>query len=166
MIKNREISIIVAVGNNQEIGLNNKLLWKISADLKRFKQLTTENTVIMGRKTFESLPNGALPNRDNIIVSSSKNLTYKNCIVANSLEEAIEKCSADKTIFIIGGEQIYKDSIHFADYIYLTKVYENFKADAYFPKINFSEWNVLESERIEKSEKNEFFHEYFKLKRK
>ncbi len=166
MINNREINIIVAVGNNNEIGYKNNLLWRISDDLKRFKNLTTGNNIIMGRKTYESLPKGALPNRKNIVITHNTELNYENCIMANSLQEAIEKADLDKSIFIIGGERVYKDAYKECDYLYLTKVYENFKADAFFPKIDFSEWNVIETEKIAKSDKNEFAHEFFKLKRK
>jgi len=166
MINNREINIIVAVGNNNEIGYNNNLLWRISDDLKRFKNLTTGNNIIMGRKTYESLPKGALPNRKNIVITRNKDLSFNNCTMANSLVNAVEKADSDKDIFIIGGEQIYKDSFKQCDYLYLTKVYESFKADAFFPIINFSEWDLIESEKVSKSDKNEFSHEFFKLKRK
>jgi len=166
MINNREINIIVAIGNNNEIGYKNNLLWRISDDLKRFKDLTTGNNIIMGRKTYESLPKGALPNRKNIVITRNANLNYENCTMAYSLEDAIDKSAIDKDIFIIGGEHVYKDVYNKCDFLYLTKVYEKFKADAFFPIINFSEWNVIEIEKIEKSERNEFTHEFFKLKRK
>jgi len=165
MINNREISIIVAIGNNNEIGYKNNLLWRISDDLKRFKSLTTGNNIVMGRKTFESLPKGALPNRKNIVVTRNTELKYDNCEMANSLEQAIEYSDLDKDIFIIGGEQIYKDAFKQCDYLYLTKVYENFEADAFFPIVDFSEWDIIETEKVKKSEKNEFAHEFFKLKR-
>lgn len=166
MINNKKISIIVAIGNNNEIGFQNNLLWHISDDLKRFKSLTTENNIVMGRKTYESLPKGALPNRKNIVITHNTELNYTKCEMANSLEEAIEKSDSDKEIFIIGGEQIYKEAYKRCDYLYLTKVYENFKADAFFPIINFSEWDVIETKKVNKSEKNEFAHEFFQLKRK
>ena len=166
MINNREISIIVAIGNNNEIGFKNNLLWRISDDLKRFKNLTTGNNIVMGRKTYESLPKGALPNRKNIVITRNTELNYENCAMANSLEQAIEKSDLETNIFIIGGEQIYKDAYKQCDYLYLTKVYESFEADAFFPMIDFSEWNVVETEKVEKSEKNEYAHEFFKLKRK
>lgn len=165
MIDNKKISIIVAVGNNNEIGYQNKLLCYISDDLKRFKALTTGNNIVMGRKTFESLPKGALPNRKNIVITRNKELNFDNCEMAHSVEEALNKCDSDKEIFIIGGEQIYKDAYKECDFLYLTKIYQNFKADAFFPLINFSEWSVIESEKVEKSEKNEFIHEFFKLKK-
>ena len=165
MINNREISIIVAIGNNNEIGYKNNLLWRISDDLKRFKNLTTGNNIVMGRKTFESLPKGALPNRKNIVITRNIELKYDNCEMANSLEQAIKSSDLDKDIFIIGGEQIYKDAFKQCDYLYLTKVYENFEADAFFPIVDFSEWDIIETEKLEKSDKNEFAHEFFKLKR-
>ncbi len=165
MYKNKEISAIVAIGVNNEIGYKNKLLCYISSDLKRFKKLTTGNTIIMGRKTFESLPKGALPNRTNIVVSRNSELSYPNCTMANSIEEAIEKAEKGKEIFIIGGEQIYKQSFEYIDKIYLTKIPKTFNADAYFPKIDFSKWETIHNEKAEKAEKDECEHTFLILKK-
>ena len=158
-----KISIIVAIGKNNEIGYKNNLLWRISDDLKRFKKLTTGNTVIMGRKTFESLPKGALPNRDNIVITRNQNLKFENCIMAYSIEDAIEKADKTKEIFIIGGEQIYKSAFALTDKLYLTKIDESFTADAFFPEINYSDWQVINKEFIEKSDKNQFAHTFFEM---
>ena len=149
MYNNKKISAIVAVGKNFEIGYKNNLLCYISEDLKRFKKITTGNVVIMGRKTFESLPKGALPNRQNIVITRNDNLTFENCTMANSIENAIEKADSNKEIFIIGGEQIYKKAMQYIDKLYLTKIFESFdNADAFFPEINFDDWEITEESDI------------------
>lgn len=157
------ISIIVAVGKNNEIGYENDLLWRISDDLRRFKNFTTNNTVVMGRKTFESLPKGALPNRTNIVITRNADLQYANCIMASSVEDAIEKADKSKEIFIIGGEEIYKLAYPLCNKLYLTKVNEEFKADAFFPEIDYEDWKIVNSENIEETEKNQFAHSFFEL---
>ena len=161
-----KVSIIVAIGKNNEIGYKNNLLWRISDDLKRFKKLTTSNTVIMGRKTFESLPKGALPNRENIVITRNPEIKYENCIMASSFREAIEKANKANELFIIGGEDIYKLAFPFCNKLYLTKINENFKADAFFPEINYKEWEIEQTEQTEQTEKNQFSHQFFKMKRK
>lgn len=128
------ISIIAAIGTNRELGKNNKLLWNIPEDLKRFKELTNGHPVIMGRKTFESIGR-PLPNRINIIITHDKNYKEEGCLVVHSLEQAIELAEAkdDKEIFIIGGGQIYKQAINIADKLYLTIVKRSYAADTFFP---------------------------------
>ncbi|HXK81609.1 MAG TPA: dihydrofolate reductase [Bacteroidales bacterium] len=133
-------SIIVAVAENYAIGANNDLLWYIPEDLKRFKKITTGNTIIMGKKTFESLPNGPLPNRRNIVISDIKNDCVEGCIVVDSIQNAIEACKPNEENFIIGGGSIYKQFLDIADKIYLTKVHRNYDADVFFPKIDFNNW--------------------------
>jgi dihydrofolate reductase len=125
------VSIIAAIGDNRELGKNNALLWHIPQDLKRFKTLTTGHTVIMGRKTYESIGK-SLPNRTNIIITKDKEFTAPGCIIAHSLDEAIQK-SQDAEIFIIGGASVYQQAIDKADKLYLTKVKGTFDADTYFP---------------------------------
>ncbi len=128
------ISIIAAIGENREIGKNNKLLWHIPEDFKRFKEMTSGYPVIMGRKTFESIGK-PLPNRTNIIITRDKNYKSENCLITYSLEEAIQlaKTKDDKEIFIIGGGQIYEQAIGIADKLYLTVVKGGFDADTFFP---------------------------------
>ena len=159
-----DISIIVAIGKNNEIGYKNNLLWRISDDLKRFKKFTTNNVIIMGRKTFESLPKGALPNRDNIVITKNTDLQYNNCIMANSIEDALEKSNKTKEIFIIGGEQIYKQTLPFCTKLYLTKVDGKFTADAFFPEINYSEWDIINTEKVDTSDKNQYSHQFLEMK--
>ena len=129
-----KLSIIAAIGDNKALGKDNKLIFRISEDLKRFKEITSGHPIIMGRKTFESIGR-PLPNRTNIIVTRDKDFKVDGCEVAHSVEEAVEvaKKVEDIEIFIIGGGQIYKQSITFADKLYLTIVEGEPEADTYFP---------------------------------
>ena len=129
------ISIIAAIGSNRELGKNNKLLWHIPDDLKRFKEITSGHPVIMGRTTFESLGNRPLPDRTNIIVTRDKNYQAKNCLITHSLDEAINVAQnyGKKEIFIIGGGKVYQQAINIADKLYLTIVRGQFEADTFFP---------------------------------
>ncbi len=138
------ISIIVATSENGVIGRDGKLPWHIPGDLKHFKSLTTNNVVIMGRKTYESIGK-PLPNRLNIVITRDKNKTYEGCITVNSIENAIRKAGTDKEIFIIGGGEIYKKSIKFVNKVYLTKVHQHIEGDTYFPTLN-ERWKEVERE--------------------
>ena len=160
------LSIIVAVGENNEIGYRNGLLWRLSADLKRFKELTTGHTVVMGRKTFESLPNGALPNRTNVVISRNQDFTPINCLVFSSLDEALIKLSGDREVYVIGGSQIYCQALSYASKLYITRVHANFpEADTFFPEIDRTRWIQRSEETHPADEKNKFsftFYEYNK----
>lgn len=138
------ISIIVAKAKNNIIGGDNKLLWHISDDLKRFKEITSGNTIIMGRKTFESLP-GVLPNRKHIILTRDKNFSVdnENVEVIHSIDEIINnyKNSIVET-FIIGGGQIYKEFLPYADKLYITEVLKDFEGDTSFPQVDENIWAV------------------------
>jgi dihydrofolate reductase len=130
---NKQINIIVAIGKNLVIGRENKLIWRISDDLKRFKNLTTGHPIIMGRKTFESIGK-PLPNRTNIIVTRNKDFIIEGCLSCNSLEEAIQKAyEFNSQIFIIGGQEIYKQALEVADRLYITLIDAEEKGDAFFP---------------------------------
>ncbi|GAB1858147.1 hypothetical protein MHTCC0001_29840 [Flavobacteriaceae bacterium MHTCC 0001] len=143
--KASELTIIVAASENDAIGLGNKLIWHLSADLKRFKSLTNGHHIIMGRKTFESFPK-PLPNRTHIVITRQKDYTVpEGVIVVHSLEDAIDAAKSDSQPFIIGGGQIYEQAINIADKIELTRVHENFEADAFFPKINPSIWKETDN---------------------
>ncbi|MDR2010105.1 MAG: dihydrofolate reductase [Bacteroidales bacterium] len=143
------ISIIVAIAENNAIGKNNDLLWHISGDLKRFKEITTGHPVIMGRNTYLSLPKRPLPNRKNIVITSTpedyKKL-FQGAEVVGNIEEAI--AIADKTgeNFIIGGGMIYKEFLPVANKLYLTIVHRNYDADVFFPEINYDEWEITDKE--------------------
>jgi dihydrofolate reductase len=140
------LTIIVAVAENNAIGKNNDLLWHISGDLKRFKQITTGHTVIMGRKTFFSLPNGSLPNRRNIVITDCAEDCCPEAEKVSSIDEAILLCEKDKEHFIIGGGMIYEQFLPLADKIYLTKVHKSYEADVFFPEIDMEEWELTNQE--------------------
>lgn len=135
------VSIIAAVDQNMGIGFQNQLLYWLPNDLKHFKSLTTGHTIVMGRKTFESLPKGALPNRRNIVLTSDKTAQYPGADTFSSLEEVIDNCQKDEHLFIIGGESVYRQAINLANTLYLTEI--DGKAgdvDAYFPSIDKKMW--------------------------
>jgi len=155
------ISIFVAVSENGVIGNKGALPWKLSSDLKRFSALTNGHPVIMGRKTWESLPSNfrPLPKRTNILVTRKDDYPAAGAKVAPSLEEAFkiaEKSPGNEEIFIIGGAEIYKQAFPFAQKIYLTKVKAEVNGDAYFPEIKKTEWKVTEEIHHQKDDKNEF----------
>ncbi|MCT4639574.1 MAG: dihydrofolate reductase [Bacteroidales bacterium] len=133
------ISIIVAIANNMAIGKDNDLIWHISEDLKRFKSITSGNTIIMGRKTYESIGR-PLPKRRNIVISRNKDLNIEGVEIVNSLDEALRISETDGEVFIIGGGAIYKEAMPLANKLYLTKVNITPEADVYFPDINYNEW--------------------------
>lgn len=158
-------AIIVAVGENNEIGKDNDLLWRISADMKRFKAITTGNTIVMGRKTFDSLPKGALPNRKNIVLSH-QNLEFDSTEVYQTIEEITEATKNDKEVFVIGGASLYSTFIEKVDKMYLTKVHSSFDADVFFPEFDMDKWEIIQEENVPKGDKNEFDHTFFELQRK
>lgn len=148
------ITIIAAVAKNRAIGFENKLLYWLPNDLKRFKALTTGHTIIMGRNTFESLPKGALPNRRNVVLSrTTKELP--GCDVFPTLEEAIQSCQPEEDVYIIGGARVYEQAIRFADRLCLTEIDDTPReADAFFP--DYSDWKVETKEAHPKDEKHAF----------
>ncbi|MDR2834957.1 MAG: dihydrofolate reductase [Bacteroidales bacterium] len=144
-----KISIIVAIAKNNAIGRNNELLWHISGDLKRFKKITTDHIVIMGRNTYLSLPNHPLPNRRNIVISHIPEEDKLNFIAAEvvaNLEEALLIADKENENFIIGGGMIYKQFLPIANKLYLTQVYQEYEADTFFPEIDFAQWNEISRE--------------------
>ena len=153
--KNQLITIIVAAAENNIIGNDNKLIWHLSDDLKRFKELTKGHHVIMGRKTFESMPK-ALPNRTNVIITRKKDYFAENAIVTNSLDEAIKLTSDDPQPFIIGGGEIYKIALNISDRIELTRVHHNFDGDTYFPNIDSKIWTEINRTKKKKDDKHKY----------
>lgn len=139
------ISIIVAVAENGVIGGGNKLLWHIPDDLKRFKQITSGHSVIMGRKTFESIGK-PLPNRRNIVISRNPNIDIQGVEVANSLEDALAMTQNETEVFIIGGGEIYKQALPLASKLYLTRVHKKYEGDTDFPEIVEHDWRLVYSE--------------------
>jgi len=154
------ISIIVAIASNRAIGKDNRLLWHLSDDLKRFKRLTTGHTLIMGRNTFLSLPNGALPNRRHIVISDIEGETFEGCEMASSIEGAIDLAGSGEECFVIGGGMVYRQFLPLAGKLYLTQVHASFEADTFFPEIDFSQWKAIESESVEADERNQYAHTY------
>ena len=158
------ISIIVAASDNNVIGKDNKLIWHLPADMKFFKETTTGHCIITGRKNYESIPEKfrPLPNRTNIVITRQENYNAPGAIVVKSIEEAIEKAkqTGDDEIFIIGGAEIFKQSLHLTDKIYFTKIYHFFEGDVFFPELNTSEWK--ETGRIKgiTDEKNKYPHDF------
>lgn len=149
------LTLICALAENRAIGLRNRLLYHLSADLRRFKALTTGHTVIMGRKTFESLPKGALPNRRNIVLSTRPNYRPEGAEVFASLEAALDACAADDEVFVIGGQRVYADALPLARSLQLTHIHATPpEADAYFPVIDPACWRCTSSEAHPADERN------------
>lgn len=161
------LSIIVAVAKNNVIGKDNKLIWHLPEDLKRFKKLTTGHTIIMGRKTFESLGR-VLPNRKHIILCNDArlNIENQNVEVIDDISLLDKYISSDEENFIIGGATIYKLLMPYANKMYITKINEEFEGDVYFPQIDEKEWDILETEKGLINEQNPFDYEYVTYIRK
>lgn len=138
------ITIIAAIGKNRELGKDNQLLWHLPNDLKRFKKVTKGHDVIMGRKTYESLGK-PLPNRVNIVITRNKDFSAPDCVLVHSLREALEK-STDTHPYILGGAEIYKQSMDLANQLDLTLVDSSFEADAFFPEIDLQKWEEVSRE--------------------
>jgi len=140
------ISIIVAIAENYAIGKNNALLWHIPEDLKYFKRITLGHKIIMGKRTYESLPYRPLKDRTSIVISDNPEDNFKGCIMAYSIEEAVSHCNPDEECFIIGGAMVYKQFMPLAEKLYVTWVHKNFEADTFYPEIDEETWK--ETERI------------------
>lgn len=151
--------MIAAVAENNALGKKNKLVWHLPNDFKRFKSLTTNHHIIMGRKTFESFPK-PLPNRTHIVISRQENYNPGGCIVVDSIDKAIALCPENEDSYIIGGGEIYTLGLQYADIIEITRVHHTFEADAFFPKINEREWQLVESEENFKDETHLYDYTY------
>ncbi|MBS7785855.1 dihydrofolate reductase [Flavobacterium sp. CYK-55] len=149
------IILIAAMAENRALGKNNQLLWHLPDDFKRFKQLTSGHFIVMGRKTFESLP-GKLPNRTHIIISRQKDYEIEGCLTATSLENGLKLVPEGQDVFVIGGGQIYEQSLPIADVVELTRVHTEMDADTFFPEINFDYWQLTSKEYHQKDEKHAF----------
>lgn len=159
------ISAVVAIAENNAIGKDNQLLWRLPADLKHFKEITSGHTVIMGRKTYDSVGK-PLPNRRNIIITRNTGLEIAGTEVVASMEEALQLCSSEKEVYIIGGAQIYSSSLHITDKIYLTRVHQSFEADSFFPEIDPSLWIESDIEHHQPDEKNPIGYTFSTLTRR
>lgn len=156
----KPISIIVAIASNYAIGKDNKLLWHISADLKRFKQITAGHTVVMGKNTYYSLPKRPLPNRRNIVITDLPSEIIEGCEMAYSINEAISLCEENSESFIIGGGSVYRQFISIANKLYITRVQKEFEADTFFPQIDLRIWNMTEKTEITNDELCGFDYTY------
>jgi len=153
------IIIIAAISENNALGKKNKLVWHLPNDFKRFKSLTTNHHIIMGRKTFESFPK-PLPNRTHIVISRQENYKPEGCTVVGSIEQAIAVCPENEDIYIIGGGEIYTLAMQYADIIELTRVHHHFEADAFFPEIPLENWLLVESESNSKDDTHLYDYTY------
>lgn len=152
----KNLSMIAAIGENFELGYQNQLLCHLPADLKYFKEKTLGCPVIMGDRTWESLPKKPLPNRRNIVITLDKDAIFHDCEVVHSIEDAMELVRDEKESFIIGGATIYSLFIGLIGKLYLTRIHSNFTADVYFPRINENEWTLISEQQASKDEKNQY----------
>ena len=158
-----KISLIVAMATNRAIGLDNKMPWHLSADLKKFKTITMGCPIVMGRKTYESIGR-PLPGRTNIIISRNLEYQQAGCLVFNNINTAIEATGKDaEEIFIIGGAELYKATLPSADNLYLTLIQQEFIGDTYFPEIDFSAWTEVSREDISDDPSVNFSYSFLKL---
>lgn len=161
----KEITLIAAASENNALGKDNKLIWHLSEDLKRFKRLTQGHAIIMGRKTFESMPR-ALPNRKNIVLTYNKTYQAQDAWVAHSIEEALSLTDGDNQPFIIGGGEVYNLFLSIADKIELTRVHSTFEADAFFPEVDSTQWDLIEEEKHFRSSDQPYDYSYLTYKKK
>lgn len=160
------LSIIVAKAKNNIIGKNNKLLWSLPEDLKRFKKLTTGHTIIMGRKTFDSLGR-VLPNRKHIVFTQNPDFKVEdeNVEIVHSMLEIKQYIEDENENFVIGGAMIYNLLLPYTKKMYVTEINQDFEGDAFFPKINLEDWKIIEKEKGIKNEKNNLEYEYVTYER-
>lgn len=162
------LSIIAAIGRKNELGKDNSLLWHLPEDLKRFKQITTGHPIIMGRKTFQSLP-GILPDREHIVITRDSffSVPDKRVKVVHSIEEALAIIDQEEENFVIGGGEIYRQLLPFAEKLYLTIIDEEFpEADTFFPEIDYGEWEVIEEIAGLVDDKSQLSYRWVDLNRK
>jgi len=163
---NKPLSIIVAIDENNGIGLKNNLLAYIPADLKRFKAITSGHTILMGSNTWFSLPKRPLPDRRNIVITSRSGSNFNGADIANSINEAMDFLPDNDESFVMGGASIYRQLFPFATKLYLTLIHKKFEADTFFPEIDFSQWTEIERIDITDDPKTDFSYTYLTLARK
>jgi dihydrofolate reductase len=151
--RNSKLSIIAAMAENRVIGVNNTLPWRLPADLRHFRRLTTGHHVIMGRRNYESIGR-PLPERTNIVVTRNRDYRAPGCQVRHSLEEALRDAGGDPEVFVIGGAEIYRQALDKADRIYLTLVHATVPGDTFFPEFDPGDWSEISRTRHEADEKN------------
>jgi dihydrofolate reductase len=159
-----KISLIVAMASNRVIGINGQMPWHLSADLKKFKQITLGSSVLMGRKTYESIGR-PLPGRRNIVISRNPVYKITGCEVFSDISAAIASCNEAEELFVIGGAAFYEAMLSKADFIYLTEIHKLFEGDTYFPEINAQEWQEMERIDIENDTSVDFSYSFLKLQK-
>lgn len=162
----KDISIIVAIASNNAIGKDNDLLWHISNDLQRFKRITEDHFIIMGKRTYFSLPRRPLPKRTNMVITDVANEQIDNCLMAYSIEDAVNKMDIDNENFIIGGGSIYEQFMPLANKLYITRVHKDYEADTFFPEVSLSEWKLSEKTDIVDDKQNDFNYSFEIYERK
>ncbi|MGP7815969.1 dihydrofolate reductase [Niallia sp. 01092] len=161
------ISLIVAMDQNNVIGYKNELPWHLPEDLKYFKKVTTGHPIVMGRKTRDSIGRN-LPNRENVILTKNEQFKCEDCTILHSMEElkAWSETKNEEEIFIIGGAEIFKETLNIADRLYITKIDEAYQGDTYFPDLDWSNWKIISEEKGIKDEKNNVDYTFFIYERK
>lgn len=160
------ISIIVAIAQNKAIGINNQLLWHIPSDLKRFKQITLGHPVIMGKKTYESLPKKPLPGRRNVVLTDDPSDSFSGCTTVFSMDEIFSLLDQEEEVFVIGGASVYKQFLPLADKLYLTMVHKDFTGDVFFPEIDFTQWEQISKEDFPFDDQLGFSYSYVNYRRR
>ncbi len=160
-----KLSLIVAMATNRTIGINKKMPWHLSADLKQFKKITMGHPIIMGRKTFESIGR-PLPGRQNIIISRDINYQQEGCVVFNDLDSAVQHCSEQDEVFVIGGATLYKVTLERADRLYITQINQAFEGDTWFPEIDAADWREVAREDINNDASVDFKYSFLTYDRK
>jgi dihydrofolate reductase len=158
------ISLICATSQNGVIGLNNRLPWRLPADLAHFKKLTMGHHILMGRKTYESIGR-PLPGRTNVVITRQKDFQAEGCLMAHSVEQAIALCHKDDEVFVIGGAEIYQQTLPFANRIYLTIIHQDFEGDAFLFELDQTVWQETSRKDFEANEKNRYGYSFITLER-
>ena len=159
-----KLSLIVAMASNRAIGLNKKMPWHLSADLKKFKKITMGSPIVMGRKTFESIGK-PLIGRKNIIISRNPDYQQQGCFVFDSIDNALQECRDENEVFIIGGASLYKSLFSLADRLYLTEIKQAFEADTFFPEFDLTEWQEVAREDVSDDNSVDFDYSFITLER-
>ncbi len=160
-----KISVIAAMSRNRIIGRDGALPWHLPTDLARFKSITTGHTVIMGRKTFESVGK-PLPNRRTIVITRNNDYQCAGVFVAHSLDEALDQAAREDEIFILGGEAVYRIALPRADCLYLTIIHATIEGDTYFPTLDFDDWKLVEDERHEADDRHAYAFSFRRYERR
>lgn len=149
------LSLIVAMSENRVIGRRNDLPWHLSSDLRRFKRLTMGHHILMGRKTFESIGQ-LLPGRTTIVMTRQADYDLPGGLVAHDLAQAVRLADQDEEVFVIGGGEVFRETLAMADHLYVTRVHAEIEGDVFFPDVDWNEWNVTERQRFEADERNDY----------